>query len=306
MKKIFCLLLIFAPLLAKATNLESFYYLDQEFSYYAPKSASTAPKALLVLMHGCKQYGHDIFEITRIKKYADEKNFYVLMPEQNRFYNYDGCWNWFSTYNQTRGNMMELEKTIQGIQWFQANFNVDKNNIVAAGMSAGAAMANDLAYCYPEVFSGAFLHSGVAFAVAQDTTTAETVIVDTTNFENKNLQKLAISCQHPNIKTQKLKRFVIVHGDNDPRVVPKNGEMEKQQAQSYLEKIYGVGTNRMSNATDGYPYKKTTISKKNSYNIDFYQIEKLVHAWSGGAAGHDNSDPNGPSATNWLVDTFFP
>lgn len=306
MKKIFCLLLILSPILASASQLESFFYMDQEFSYYKPKSTTSEAKGLLVLMHGCKQYAQDIFEISRIQKYADAKHFYVLMPEQNRFYNYDGCWNWFSTYNQARDNAFELEKTIQGVRWFQTHFPVDKNHTYTAGLSAGAAMANNLAYCYPEIFSGAFIHSGIAFALASDASSAETVIVNTSDFENKNLQKLAVSCQAPKLKTQKLQHFVVVHGNEDTRVIPRNAELSEEQAKSYLEKIYGNGTHKIENFSGTYAYKKTSIAKKNSYQIELYQVERLAHAWSGGSSGHDNSDPKGPSATDWLVNAFFP
>src|SRR4051812_37947361 len=57
---------------------------------------------LLVVLHGCFMTADQMMEGTQLNKYAAEKNFVVVYPEQTNQDNNWSCWNWFKQENQQR------------------------------------------------------------------------------------------------------------------------------------------------------------------------------------------------------------
>ncbi|MET0583132.1 MAG: PHB depolymerase family esterase, partial [Pseudoxanthomonas sp.] len=52
---------------------------------------------MVVMLHGCDQDARGFADSTRMNRIAARERFFVLYPEQDRFANAKGCWNWFET-----------------------------------------------------------------------------------------------------------------------------------------------------------------------------------------------------------------
>jgi poly(hydroxyalkanoate) depolymerase family esterase len=134
-----------------------------------------------------------------------------------------------------------------------------------AGLSAGGAMAGRLATCYPEAFQAAAIHSSVSYLRADDAATGWALMADGPT-------------SHPAAPPPcaKFERAVllVIQGSAD-RVV------NAQNAQALMD----------------------DLSTRDSRSA-LVMLPELPHAWSGGAADHKYSVPNGVSASE-LIWSFF-
>ena len=71
------------------------------FSYLPPRVA--ANPALVVILHGCAQTAADYNLGAGWSTLADRYGFALLLPEQQRSNNPNGCFNWFDTGDIQRG-----------------------------------------------------------------------------------------------------------------------------------------------------------------------------------------------------------
>ncbi len=77
---------------------------SREYFVYTPANyqiASAVP--LLVMLHGCTEGAEDIAAVTQLNRLADQKQFIVVYPQQDRGDNQEQCWNWFESSDQSRG-----------------------------------------------------------------------------------------------------------------------------------------------------------------------------------------------------------
>src|SRR5260370_40443056 len=58
---------------------------------------------LLVMLHGCTQTAEDFAAGTQMNQLAEQYGFIVVYPQQTPTENQNGCWNWFTSSNQTPG-----------------------------------------------------------------------------------------------------------------------------------------------------------------------------------------------------------
>ena len=66
------------------------------YKVYVPAATADAPRALMVMLHGCTQSEDDFFAAgTQMNRLADEHGFLVVYPEQATHANASKCWNWF-------------------------------------------------------------------------------------------------------------------------------------------------------------------------------------------------------------------
>lgn len=65
--------------------------------YIPPGLTAGVRPPLLVLLHGCGQDAEGFAAVTAMHRVADRGGFLVLLPEQDRLANAQGCWNWFDT-----------------------------------------------------------------------------------------------------------------------------------------------------------------------------------------------------------------
>lgn len=305
----------------KSTWTESGIYQGIFYKLYAPKVYSKLEKTkklpLVVALHGCKQNAEIFSKITRLNSWAENKKFIVLYPEQSLMFNIDHCWNWFLPINQKRMPIGELASLNKLVKSLLLKYPIDPEQIYTLGLSAGAAMANLYANCYIDQVSGVGIHSGLQFAAAKNPFEANNVLVTGSQLLSEYSAKEAFNCSRGiNIPRKKeLPTFIIV-GTKDKRLNPINSEQILNQSLA----VYDYLDDGLRNRSDNiillrknrvtlplkYPFLISDFGKKGRHPlVKFLQVEGLAHAWSGGAPGFNNSDPNGVDATELILNFFF-
>ena len=131
---------------------------------YRPPTLAEKP-ALVVVLHGCTQTaaGYDLG--AGWSTLADRYGFALLFPEQQRFNNPNGCFNWFlpEDSQRDRGEPLSIR---QMIEKSIVDHGIDRRRIFVTGLSAGGAMTSIMLACYPDVFAGGAIVAGLPYGAA--------------------------------------------------------------------------------------------------------------------------------------------
>src|SRR4029079_561743 len=131
---------------------------------YRPPTLADKP-ALVVVLHGCTQTaaGYDLG--TGWSTLAERYGFALLLPEQQRANNPNGCFNWFQP-EHSRRDQGEPLSIRQMIEKAVVDYGIDLGRIFITGLSAGGAMTSNMLACYPDVFAGGGFIAGFPFVAA--------------------------------------------------------------------------------------------------------------------------------------------
>ena len=131
---------------------------------YRPPTLADNP-ALVVVLHGCTQTaaGYDLG--AGWSTLADRYGFALLLPEQQRSNNPNGCFNWFQP-EHSRRNQGEPLSIRQMIEKSIVDHGIDRRRVFITGLSAGGAMTSNMLACYPEVFAGGAIVAGLPYGAA--------------------------------------------------------------------------------------------------------------------------------------------
>lgn len=242
---------------------------------------------LLVMLHGCQQDADALAASSRMNRIAARERFFVLYPEQDRLSNVQGCWNWYDTRSgRAQAETHSINAAIEQVCLSQA---VDRQRVALAGISAGAGMAVLLATQHPERFRAIAMHSGIAPGVAHSSASALKAMFG---------QSVTTSPLPTISSTVRLPALLVIHGAADHVVAPVNGA---EAAARWGERV-GAKASKPRRVQRGNRYAATiTDYRKNGRLIaTLCAVDRLGHAWSGGAAGHSYSDPQGPDASQMI------
>ena len=276
---------------------------------YLPKNYSTEKRMpMIVMLHGCRQDAETFAGVTRMNGIADRDNFLVLYPEQRRLANSLRCWNWYSRSAQTgAGEAAILTDMVRSLA---DEYRVDTRRIYVAGLSAGAAMANNLAVCHADLFAACALHSGLAFGAATSSHEAMKAMREGARHDAHDTGKRAFIQSRG--KTAEMPALVI-QGDQDEVVNPANAGQVVSQFAVMNELLAEdadlqpgvprekVSTNRNNTS---YSYEITDVERGGQVLIRKIMVSGLGHAWSGGPDHYHYSDPRGPNASELICDFF--
>lgn len=121
--------------------------------------------ALVVVLHGCTQTAAGYDHGSGWSALADQHGFAVLLPEQQRANNPNGCFNWFVPEDTRRGAGEALSIREMTAAAVDAHA-LDPARVFITGLSAGGAMASVMLATYPEVFAGGGIIAGLPFGTA--------------------------------------------------------------------------------------------------------------------------------------------
>lgn len=280
-------------------GLHPFLAPRRSFRLYVPRGYGRRPRApMLVLLHGCKQTATELAQGARIAAWADANRVLVLMPEQAQGANPYGCWNWFDMRTVSgKGEAAIVAKMIDKVA---ARWRADRERIVVAGMSAGAALAAVLGVRHPELVRAVATHSGLACGAAASPYTALSVMKRGPETDVAALAKRARGTRDLRVP------LLVVHGAVDDVVAPRNAEALARQ---FLA-LNGVDVPQGGDTALPPPFIDTRdatripyVTRTREWHSDNVAVVKLVevqslgHAWSGGDPSVPANDPLAPDAT---------
>jgi len=172
-------------------------------------------------------------------------------------------------------------------------FGLGREAVFVAGLSAGGAMAAILADVYPDVFSAAGVHSGLARGAARDVVSAMSAMRSGGASEGA----------APTITTASDPvRRIIFHGDADSTVHPSNASMIVAAA------VGGdaVPTRIGNRSAGGRGYVRSEYAGSDGATlVEQWMIEGAGHAWSGGRVVGSYTDRKGPDASAHMIRFFL-
>ncbi len=255
--------------------------------YKPPGVRRNEKRPLLVMLHGCGQDAEALALSSRMNTIAARERFFVLYPEQDRLSNMQGCWNWYDTRTgRAQAESNSINAAIEQVCLTQA---VDRSRIALAGISAGAGMAVLLATHHPQHFRAIAMHSGIAPGVAHSSASAIKAMFG---------QSVTTSPLPPVPPEVRLPALLVIHGAMDHVVAPGNG---REAAMRWGERV-GAKAGKPRTVQRGARYAATITDYRKSGRLvaTLCEVDRLGHAWSGGAAGQAFSDPKGPDASRMI------
>jgi poly(hydroxyalkanoate) depolymerase family esterase len=284
------------------------YLVYTPLNYHAGK-----PLPLLVMLHGCTQSSADFAAGTQMNLVAEEHNFIVVYPQQVRKNNSMFCWNWFELANQSRdhGEPAMIVGIVQDILQNTTQWTIDTARIYVAGISAGAAMSVILGATYPDIFAAIGVHSGFEYQALQS-----------------HYGSLGISKRGgPDPIQQGLLAYeamgsyarivptIVFHGTKDSVINIINGDQVVQQwmqtnilasHNTYVADFNTPTTTTTYKVPTGYAYTVYAWQNSRGKTIqEYWKVNGLGHAWSGGNFSGSYTDPRGPSASEALYAFFM-
>ncbi|MEO5844378.1 MAG: PHB depolymerase family esterase [Caldimonas sp.] len=241
---------------------------------------------LMVMLHGCGQDATTFAASTQMNVVAARERFVVLYPEQDRFSNPKGCWNWFDTRSGRAG--AEAALIMAAIGQVCLLHSADRDRVAVAGLSAGASMAALLAARHPERFKAVTMHSGVAPGAAHSTMSAVGAMQGRRS--PRPLPAPANAASWPPL--------MVIQGEMDAVVSVGNG---RAAAQVWADASGArAGAERAVQRGKRYPMTVTDFKTKGVTRATLVQVGRLGHAWSGGAQDERFSDGKGPDASRMV------
>jgi poly(hydroxyalkanoate) depolymerase family esterase len=268
----------------------------REYKIFVPSNAGGRKLPLIVMLHGCTQDPDDFALGTGMNRLAGERGFIVAYPKQSKRANQSGCWNWFNAADQSRdagepGIIAGMTRSIA------AEFDVDAKRIYVAGLSAGGAMAAIMSATYPELYSGAGIHSGLAYRSATDASSAFIAMRGHGSASAPADGERRDGADAP-IRT------IVFHGATDQTVHPANADKIVAAARAGLKGA--TQETHQGRSPGGRSYTRTVIADSSGApHVEHWSIDGLGHAWSGGSPEGSYTDPKGPDASREMLRFFL-
>lgn len=257
----------------------------RRYRLYVPASADVRPRGLVVMLHGCTQHPDDFAVGTGLLPQAERAGLAVAWPEQTTQHNANACWNWFRPGDQRRGAGEPAIVAAIALE-LRREFAIDPDRVFVAGLSAGGAMAHIVAMRYPEIFSAAGIHSGLALGSAHDLPSAFAA-----------MRGDATSGRAP-VPVDGPPRLIVFHGTADRTVHPSN-------AAHVFGRSIGVAEID-ERIVGGRRCRQTSIRAADGALLrERWEIDGLGHAWSGGDAAGSYAVPSGPDASDEMLRFFL-
>lgn len=240
----------------------------QMFSYM-PASRPQHP-ALVVVLHGCGQTAAGYDHGTGWSTLADRYGFALLLPEQQRANNPNGCFNWFQPEDSRRRNG-EAASIYQMVQDIVRGKGIDPSRVFITGLSAGGAMTSVMLACYPETFAAGAIIAGLPYGAASNVQQAFQSMFQCPPRPSKDWGNLVRAAAPDH--TGSWPRVSVWQGDADKTVIPANAhEIIKQWTD-----VHGMTTAPSKEDTvQGYP-RQVWLDDAGEEMLESYLIPYMAH-----------------------------
>jgi poly(hydroxyalkanoate) depolymerase family esterase len=268
-----------------------------KYELYVPssyKAGSSMP--LVVALHGCTQTADVYRQQSGWDALAEAKGFIVVFPEQSTSRNRQACWNWFQQADMHRGSgepAMIADLTTSIVQ----SHSVDSHRVYVAGFSAGAAMATVMGAAYPDLYAAIGSGSGCEYNG-----------LPCLSYQGPDPTQTGKQAYDAMGNHARVMPAIVFQGDADSIVGPANAPQivrEWQITDDYADDGSLNGSipttpTGVSNGTSPGGRSYTVTSYGDGHGkalIEYWLVHGMNHAWSGGSASQQYSDPSGPNET---------
>lgn len=276
------------------------------YELYVPASYSASnPAPLIVALHGCTQNADTFRTQTHFDDLAAQKGFIVVYPEQSKSNSSFGCWNWFQSQHQTRG--AGEPSIIAGItQTVQQQYSVDPARVYAGGLSAGAAMSVVMGTTYPDLYAAVGVGSGCEYQAG----------AACAGWQSEDPQTSARAAYAAMGQRARMLPSIVFQGDKDTTVPPKNADQlvasnlmaadmaDDGSQNGSVPSMPAKTTNGVSPGGMSYTVKYYSDGKKHELT-QYWTVHGMGHAWSGGDASTQYSEPKGPDESLAMYEFFM-
>jgi poly(hydroxyalkanoate) depolymerase family esterase len=271
---------------------------------YIPANAPIGPLPLVVMLHGCEQSAEQFARGTRMNALAEQKGFAVAYPQQSLRAHPNRCWHWYERTTQDGGDDVRLIAGL--IDKVCAAYPIDRGRIYAAGLSAGAGMANILALRHPDRIAAVGLHSGPVFGAGHSKTGAYGVM----QLGASHLAEQAIRMLLQDASSFPAMPAILIQGRED-RVVRRINQ-EQLEAQFLLINRLDADSaappvdkpGRASGRRQSHAYRIRDYRRGRKVLLRVCDVAQLDHAWSGGDFSLKYNACAGPDASRMMWDFF--
>lgn len=235
---------------------------------YRPSTLADNP-ALVVVLHGCTQTaaGYDLG--AGWSTLADRYGFALLLPEQQRSNNPNGCFNWFQPAHSRRDQGEPLSIR-QMIEKSVVDHGIDRRRVFITGLSAGGAMTSNMLACYPEIFAGGAIVAGLPYGAA---TTVQQAFQSMYQSPTRSAHEWGDLVRKASLHRGPWPRVSVWHGNADKTVIPTNAlEILKQWTEVHGLPLSPSVTTRV----DGFP-RDVWINEAGDELIEAYTITNMAH-----------------------------
>lgn len=274
---------------------------SRDYKLYVPSHTEGRKPPLIVMLHGCTQNPDDFAMGTGMNLLAEEHGFIVAYPRQSSSANHTGCWNWFNLKDQMRdaGEPSIIAGMTQAIM---AEFDIDAGRVYVAGLSAGGAMAAIMGVTYPDLYAATGIHSGLAYGAATDMPSAFAAMHGRSN-PGAAAPQSAHGGRNRNHAKGRV-RTIVFHGSSDHTVHPSNADAIVVAARAGLQGV--AEETQMGSSAAGVAYQRKVIRDASGVpHVEYWAIEGLGHAWSGGRPEGSYTDQHGPDASREMLRFFL-
>lgn len=271
------------------------------YMLYVPSHADGRKPPLIMMLHGCTQNPEDFALGTGMNLLAEEHGFIVAYPRQSTSANHSGCWNWFNLKDQMRdaGEPSIIAGMTRAII---EECDVDAERVYVAGLSAGGAMAAIMGATYPELYVATGIHSGLAYGSATDMPSAFAAMRGHSN--PAAAAPRSAQGGHDRSRANGRVRTIVFHGASDQTVHPSNADKIVAAARAGLKGV--AEETQIGLSAAGVAYERTVITDASGVpHVEYWAIQGLGHAWSGGNPEGSYTDHEGPDASREMLRFFF-
>jgi poly(hydroxyalkanoate) depolymerase family esterase len=275
----------------------------REYDVYLPSGLSLdRPVPVVLLLHGCRQRPVDFAVESGFVAAADAERFLILAPRQEQHHQFQRCWRWYESEHQSRGRgePAMLAELVGEVVAESELWRADRRRVYAAGLSAGGAMSLIMATTYPDVIAAAGVHSATAYRSA------------TQGFSALGAMSAHATMPAHEFIGVEMAPVVLVQGTNDPVVRAPNGDRIVDQwlasrdaaPLTGLDRVRPLATTRAL-VVDGRRCIRTRwYTARGRRVLEYWRVDGLRHAWSGGQRKGAFVDPKGPRAAE-VMTSFF-
>ncbi len=268
---------------------------SRAYKLYVPSRYQGQALPLVVMLHGGTQTPDDFAAGTRMNAIAEEQTCLVVYPAQPSHANPAKCWNWFRPADQRRGH--GEPSLVAGItRQVMRDYCVDPQRVYIGGLSAGAAAAAVMGATYPDLYAAIGVHSGLAFAVANDLMSAFVAMRRGDSASSSESGDISTVLGDAAVPT------IVFHGDRDTIVNPRNADHVVARS---MRTTNWQKTVRRGQVPGGHAYTCTIHTDESGRAIlEQWCIHGAGHAWSGGSSAGSYTDPRGPDAAREMLRFF--